>query len=161
MEALEAERSCLVRVGARPWIQEGSYRRSCKKNPIICCSSKVNRRWNMHLSTRCFVSYQDEDEEAEEERNGVLAAVANSCSAPDNTNEMDSNKSSKTGIDGKRERCKHSGCSSPMSVMKRLFCIFDCFHVKNPYHIDNYARFSFPLSFIIINVFYWVYYLYF
>ncbi|EOB05788.1 Gamma-aminobutyric acid receptor subunit pi, partial [Anas platyrhynchos] len=46
-------------------------------------------------------------------------------------------------------------------VMKRLFCIFDCFHVKNPYHIDNYARFSFPLSFIIINVFYWVYYLYF
>ncbi|KFW66572.1 Gamma-aminobutyric acid receptor subunit pi, partial [Pygoscelis adeliae] len=53
------------------------------------------------------------------------------------------------------------GCSSPMSVMKILFCIFDCFHVKNPYHIDNYARFSFPLSFIIINVFYWVYYLYF
>ncbi|KFO70244.1 Gamma-aminobutyric acid receptor subunit pi, partial [Cuculus canorus] len=46
-------------------------------------------------------------------------------------------------------------------VMKRLFCIFDCFHVKNPYHIDNYARFSFPLSFIIVNVLYWVYYLYF
>ncbi|NWS44637.1 GBRP protein, partial [Probosciger aterrimus] len=51
--------------------------------------------------------------------------------------------------------------SKTMSVMKRLFCIFDCFHVKNPYHIDNYARFSFPLSFIIINVLYWVYYLYF
>ncbi|KFO54319.1 Gamma-aminobutyric acid receptor subunit pi, partial [Corvus brachyrhynchos] len=50
--------------------------------------------------------------------------------------------------------------SKAMSVMKRLFCIFDCFHVKNPYHIDNYARFSFPLSFIIINVLYWVYYLY-
>ncbi|KFV74607.1 Gamma-aminobutyric acid receptor subunit pi, partial [Dryobates pubescens] len=54
-----------------------------------------------------------------------------------------------------------NGCSSPMWVMKRLLCIFDCFRVKNPYHIDNYARFSFPLSFIIINVFYWVYYLYF
>ncbi|KFU91463.1 Gamma-aminobutyric acid receptor subunit pi, partial [Chaetura pelagica] len=53
------------------------------------------------------------------------------------------------------------GCSSPMSIMKRLFCISDCFRVKNPYHIDNYARFSFPLSFIIINVLYWVYYLYF
>ncbi|NXC03883.1 GBRP protein, partial [Orthonyx spaldingii] len=51
--------------------------------------------------------------------------------------------------------------SKAMSVMKRLFCIFDCFHVKNPYHIDNYARFSFPLSFIIINILYWVYYLYF
>uniref|UniRef100_A0A8C7ED51 Gamma-aminobutyric acid receptor subunit pi n=1 Tax=Nothoprocta perdicaria TaxID=30464 RepID=A0A8C7ED51_NOTPE len=68
---------------------------------------------------------------------------------------------SKGSISGKRERSKHSGWSSPMSVMKRLFCIFDCFHVKNPYHIDNYARYSFPLSFIIINVFYWVYYLYF
>ncbi|XP_072727566.1 gamma-aminobutyric acid receptor subunit pi-like [Ciconia boyciana] len=104
---------------------------------------------------------KDEDEEAEEERNGVLAAVAGSCSAPDNANKTDSNKSSKTSIDGERERSKHSGCRSPMSVMKRLFCVFDCFHVKNPYHIDNYARFSFPLSFIIINVFYWVYYLYF
>ncbi|OXB67379.1 hypothetical protein ASZ78_010937, partial [Callipepla squamata] len=104
---------------------------------------------------------KDEDEGAEEERNGVLAAVANSCSASDNTNKIDSDKGSKTSISGKKERNKHSGCSSPMSVMKSLFCIFDCFHVKNPYHIDNYARFSFPLSFIIINVFYWVYYLYF
>lgn len=161
MEALEAERSCLVHVCACPWNQGATYRTSRKKNPIIYCSSKVNRRWNRHLSTCCFVSYQDEDEEAEEERNGVLAAVTNSCSAPDNMNKIDSNKSSKTSIDGKRERSKRSGCSSPMSVMKRLFCIFDCFHVKNPYHIDNYARFSFPLSFIIINVFYWVYYLYF
>uniref|UniRef100_A0A8C3MPB3 Gamma-aminobutyric acid receptor subunit pi n=1 Tax=Geospiza parvula TaxID=87175 RepID=A0A8C3MPB3_GEOPR len=73
----------------------------------------------------------------------------------------DSNKSKQSSIDRKRERNQHRVCSSAMSVMKRLFCIFDCFHVKNPYHIDNYARFSFPLSFIIINVLYWVYYLYF
>uniref|UniRef100_A0A8C0B013 Gamma-aminobutyric acid receptor subunit pi n=1 Tax=Buteo japonicus TaxID=224669 RepID=A0A8C0B013_9AVES len=90
----------------------------------------------------------------------AVAHFCTLCSAPDNANKIDSNKSSKTSIDGKKERSKHNGCSSPMSVMKRLFCIFDCFHVKNPYHIDNYARFSFPLSFIIINVFYWVYYLY-
>lgn len=109
----------------------------------------------------CFVSCQDEDEGTEEERNGVLAAVSNSCSASDNTNKIDSDKGSKTSINGKKDRNKHGGCSSPMSIMKSLFCIFDCFHVKNPYHIDNYARFSFPLSFIIINVFYWVYYLYF
>lgn len=115
----------------------------------------------MHLSTCCFVSYQNEDEEAEEEGSGVLAAVTNSCSAPDSTNKVDSKKTRKPSIDRKREKSKHSGCSSPMSVVKRLSCIFDFFHVKNPYHIDNYARFSFPLSFIIINVFYWVYYLYF
>uniref|UniRef100_A0A8C9UIL8 Gamma-aminobutyric acid receptor subunit pi n=1 Tax=Serinus canaria TaxID=9135 RepID=A0A8C9UIL8_SERCA len=81
--------------------------------------------------------------------------------APDHTNKTDSNESKQTSSDRKGERNQHSGCSSAMSVMKRLFCIFDCFHVKNPYHIDNYARFSFPLSFIIINVLYWVYYLYF
>ncbi|XP_009906395.2 gamma-aminobutyric acid receptor subunit pi isoform X2 [Dryobates pubescens] len=104
---------------------------------------------------------KDEDGEAEEEGNGVLAAAANSCSVPDNMNQTDLNKSSKTSTERKRERSKQNGCSSPMWVMKRLLCIFDCFRVKNPYHIDNYARFSFPLSFIIINVFYWVYYLYF
>lgn len=158
---LKAESSSLVCVGARPWNQGVRYRSHSKKNPVICCSSKVNTQWNMHWSTCCFVSYQDEDEEVEEERNGVLAAVTNSSSDPDDMNKLYSNKSSKTSVDGKRERSKHSGCGSPMSVVKRLFCIFDCLHVKNPYHIDNYARFSFPLSFIIINVFYWVYYLYF
>lgn len=107
-------------------------------------------------------SYQIiDDDDDEEEKNGVLAAVTNSCSAPDNTNETDSNKSKQSSTDRKRERSQHNVWSSAMSVMRRLFCIFDCFHVKNPYHIDNYARFSFPLSFIIINVFYWVYYLYF
>ncbi|XP_075362706.1 gamma-aminobutyric acid receptor subunit pi-like [Mycteria americana] len=50
-----------------------------------------------------------EDEEAEEERNGVLAAVAGGCSAPDKTNRADSNKSSKTSIDGERERTLASG----------------------------------------------------
>ncbi|XP_018082164.1 gamma-aminobutyric acid receptor subunit pi isoform X2 [Xenopus laevis] len=47
------------------------------------------------------------------------------------------------------------------SVLKRLLCVFYCFHVQNPHHIDNYSRLSFPLSFMIINVIYWVYYLYF
>ncbi|XP_053306583.1 gamma-aminobutyric acid receptor subunit pi [Spea bombifrons] len=46
-------------------------------------------------------------------------------------------------------------------AMKRLLCIFYCFQVENPHHIDNYSRLSFPLSFMIVNVLYWVYYLYF
>ncbi|KAJ6668932.1 hypothetical protein lerEdw1_007741 [Lerista edwardsae] len=106
------------------------------------------------------VSYKEEDEEAEEEINGVLSAIANSCKA-DKINKDDSDKLTQTSSGRKEERRKHNRCHSPMTMMKRLFCIFDCFHVKNPYHIDNYARLSFPLSFIIINVFYWVYYLYF
>ncbi|XP_033005223.1 gamma-aminobutyric acid receptor subunit pi-like [Lacerta agilis] len=103
---------------------------------------------------------KEEDDEAEEEINGVLSAIANSCKA-DKINKADADKLTKTSGGRKEEKSKHSRCHSPMAVMKRLFCIFDCFHVKNPYHIDNYARLSFPLSFIIINVFYWVYYLYF
>ncbi|EMP42160.1 Gamma-aminobutyric acid receptor subunit pi [Chelonia mydas] len=104
---------------------------------------------------------KDEDEEVEEEINGVLATIANSCNVSDKINKVDSKKNINTSSNRKEEKSKHSGCSSPMIVMKRLFCISDCFYVKNPYHIDNYARLSFPLSFIIINVFYWVYYLYF
>uniref|UniRef100_A0A803K419 Provisional ortholog of gamma-aminobutyric acid type A receptor subunit pi n=1 Tax=Xenopus tropicalis TaxID=8364 RepID=A0A803K419_XENTR len=46
-------------------------------------------------------------------------------------------------------------------VLKRLLCVFYCFQVQNPHDIDNYSRISFPLSFMIINVFYWAYYLYF
>ncbi|KAH0623634.1 hypothetical protein JD844_006594 [Phrynosoma platyrhinos] len=103
---------------------------------------------------------KEEDEEAEEEINGVLSAIANSCKA-EKMNRGDSDKLGRTSSSRKEEKSRHSRCRSPMTVMKRLFCIFDCFHVKNPYHIDNYARLSFPLSFIIVNVFYWVYYLYF
>uniref|UniRef100_A0ABM5G1F6 Gamma-aminobutyric acid receptor subunit pi-like isoform X1 n=2 Tax=Pogona vitticeps TaxID=103695 RepID=A0ABM5G1F6_9SAUR len=101
-----------------------------------------------------------EDEEAEEEINGVLSAIANSCKA-EKAHKVNSDKPPQTSGSEKEEKSKHSRCHSPMTVMKRLFCIFDCVHVKNPYHIDNYARLSFPLSFIIVNVFYWVYYLYF
>ncbi|XP_008104925.1 gamma-aminobutyric acid receptor subunit pi [Anolis carolinensis] len=103
---------------------------------------------------------KEEDQEAEEEINGVLSAIANSCKA-EKLNRADSDKLTKTPSGKKEEKKRHSRCHSPMTVMKRLFCIFDCFHVKNPYHIDNYARLSFPLSFVIVNVFYWVYYLYF
>ncbi|XP_061491598.1 gamma-aminobutyric acid receptor subunit pi-like isoform X1 [Rhineura floridana] len=103
---------------------------------------------------------KEEEEEAEEEVNGVLSAITNSCKA-DQINKVDSDKLTKTSNGRKEEKNKHSLCHSLMTVIKSLFCIFDCFHIKNPYHIDNYARLSFPLSFIIINVFYWVYYLYF
>nr|XP_005999897.1 PREDICTED: gamma-aminobutyric acid receptor subunit pi-like [Latimeria chalumnae] len=44
-------------------------------------------------------------------------------------------------------------------TVKRLLCIFKFCQVENPHHIDNYARLSFPLSFIVVNLLYWVYYL--
>ncbi|MGH0141903.1 UNVERIFIED_CONTAM: hypothetical protein FKN15_019946 [Acipenser sinensis] len=34
------------------------------------------------------------------------------------------------------------------------------FHVENPHNIDRYSRMFFPLAFMLINVFYWIYYLF-
>lgn len=109
----------------------------------------------MTVALGSFVlSYQEEDEEAEEEINGVLSAIANSCKA-DKITKVDPDKSAKTPLGRKVDKTQHR----KRQMTKGLFSIFDCFRVKNPYHIDNYARISFPLLFIIINVFYWVYYL--
>lgn len=79
--------------------------------------------------------------------NGTIAAVT----SRDNTqSEDDSNR-----------KVKSKGSRHAWSIMKRFLCIFYCFQVENPHQIDNYSRLSFPLSFMIVNVFYWVYYLYF
>lgn len=90
---------------------------------------------------------QNDPEEEEIDMNGTIAAVSSRENAQ---TEVDSNR---------KNRSQGSHCA--MSTMKRLLCIFYCFQVENPHQIDNYSRLSFPLSFIIVNVFYWVYYLYF
>nr|XP_032807950.1 gamma-aminobutyric acid receptor subunit pi-like isoform X2 [Petromyzon marinus] len=45
-------------------------------------------------------------------------------------------------------------------LKKRLVCIMNCCTVQNPHHIDIYSRKAFPLTFIVINLCYWIYYLY-
>ncbi|XP_068112952.1 gamma-aminobutyric acid receptor subunit pi [Hyperolius riggenbachi] len=62
---------------------------------------------------------------------------------------------------GSRKKEKSHISRPATSAMKRFLCIFYCFQVENPHQIDNYSRLSFPLTFMIVNVFYWVYYLYF
>ncbi|XP_069467507.1 gamma-aminobutyric acid receptor subunit pi-like isoform X2 [Ambystoma mexicanum] len=100
-----------------------------------------------------------EDEE-EMEINGIIAAISNNKDAAKKKAKESNQTDGRTGR--KQEKGKSSGCNTtPMSVMKRLFCIFDCFHVNNPHHIDTYARLSFPISFMLVNLMYWVYYLYF
>ncbi|XP_036402920.1 gamma-aminobutyric acid receptor subunit pi [Megalops cyprinoides] len=54
-----------------------------------------------------------------------------------------------------------SRCDKSMSILKRALCFLNCCRVENPHYIDNYARMSFPLSFILVNLLYWTYYLYF
>lgn len=52
-------------------------------------------------------------------------------------------------------------CSKNISLLRKIVRSTSCCHVKNPHYIDNYSRLSFPLSFIMVNVLYWTYYLYF
>ncbi|XP_053548918.1 gamma-aminobutyric acid receptor subunit pi-like [Bombina bombina] len=86
--------------------------------------------------------------EDDSDMNGTIVAV----SRPEKNNtEADSKK--------QKEKNKHHGLG--MSIMRRILCVFYCFQVENPHHIDNYSRLSFPLSFMIVNLLYWVYYLYF
>ncbi|KAM3912880.1 gamma-aminobutyric acid receptor subunit pi-like isoform 2-T2 [Leptodactylus fuscus] len=88
-----------------------------------------------------------QDSEDDIDMNGTINAIS---SGENNGAEIDTSKNK-----------KRRGGRNTSTAWKRLLCILYCFQVENPHHIDNYSRLSFPLCFIIVNVFYWVYYLYF
>ncbi|TRY89013.1 hypothetical protein DNTS_029299 [Danionella cerebrum] len=48
-----------------------------------------------------------------------------------------------------------------ISILRKIQRVMNCCRVQNPHYIDNYSRVSFPLSFIMVNLLYWTYYLYF
>lgn len=52
-------------------------------------------------------------------------------------------------------------CITVLSIIRKIFNSIFCCHVENPHHIDNYSRVTFPLSFVMVNLLYWTYYLYF
>ncbi|TRY91072.1 hypothetical protein DNTS_028525, partial [Danionella cerebrum] len=54
-----------------------------------------------------------------------------------------------------------TNCSKCLARARRVARCLNCCKVENPHYIDNYSRLTFPLSFVIINLFYWTYYLYF
>ncbi|XP_062850887.1 gamma-aminobutyric acid receptor subunit pi [Trichomycterus rosablanca] len=52
-------------------------------------------------------------------------------------------------------------CIRYLSLIRQLLSSVHCCHVQNPHYIDNYSRVTFPLSFVVVNLLYWTYYLYF
>lgn len=52
-------------------------------------------------------------------------------------------------------------CLTVLATLRKLLGFISCCHVENPHHIDNYSRVTFPLSFVMVNLLYWTYYLYF
>lgn len=52
-------------------------------------------------------------------------------------------------------------CLTALAILRKVLRTIYCCHVENPHHIDYYSRVTFPLSFIMVNLLYWTYYLYF
>lgn len=52
-------------------------------------------------------------------------------------------------------------CLTVLATIRKVLRAIYCCHVENPHHIDNYSRVTFPLSFVMVNLLYWTYYLYF
>ncbi|KAM4635966.1 gamma-aminobutyric acid receptor subunit pi-like [Discoglossus pictus] len=93
-------------------------------------------------------SIKNHIEDDDIDMNGTIAAIS---SGENNQTEADNPR--------RIEKAKSNGRVN--SIMKKLLCMFYCFQIENPHHIDNYSRLSFPLSFMVVNLLYWVYYLYF
>lgn len=52
-------------------------------------------------------------------------------------------------------------CLTVIATIRKVLSYIYCCHIENPHHIDNYSRVTFPLSFVMVNLLYWTYYLYF
>ncbi|XP_023695895.1 gamma-aminobutyric acid receptor subunit pi isoform X1 [Paramormyrops kingsleyae] len=82
--------------------------------------------------------------------NGTVRTIAS---------ESHHSKRSPSGSENKDE--VQGCCGKSLSLLKGAAHLISCCRVENPYYIDNYSRISFPLSFILVNLLYWTYYLYF
>lgn len=52
-------------------------------------------------------------------------------------------------------------CLTVLTTLRKVLRSMTCCHIENPHHIDYYSRLTFPLSFVMVNLLYWTYYLYF
>uniref|UniRef100_A0A4W4EGS6 Gamma-aminobutyric acid receptor subunit pi n=1 Tax=Electrophorus electricus TaxID=8005 RepID=A0A4W4EGS6_ELEEL len=109
--------------------------------------------------------YGQEMQDREDEMNGIVTSIGSQALRVRRREEMLSRAGS-TGSSAPRKEEKPSSpprstCGRSLLVARRVACMLNCCHVENPHYIDNYARLSFPLSFIFINLLYWTYYLYF
>ncbi|XP_029110099.1 gamma-aminobutyric acid receptor subunit pi [Scleropages formosus] len=107
-------------------------------------------------------------QECESEMNGILTTIASDSSRAKQRKEAsgtaggcgrgpsDGGEAEEEASEEAQDRCRKS-----LSLLKRAAQLANCCHVENPHYIDNYSRVSFPLSFILVNLLYWTYYLYF
>lgn len=60
---------------------------------------------------------------------------------------------------GPQEKVAKPGCglSSVRRASRRAASLFT---VENPHNIDSHSRTAFPMAFLVVNIFYWLYYLF-
>ncbi|KAL4613029.1 gamma-aminobutyric acid receptor subunit pi-like [Arapaima gigas] len=110
------------------------------------------------------VAFGQEMLDWEEEINGNVAPMERCSTTIKRSELLTSNcrvQEQRTAPPSGISRKTQDGCVWCWSLLRRAQHFMKCCHVENPHYIDNYSRMSFPLSFIIINLLYWIYYLYF
>ncbi|XP_041125223.1 gamma-aminobutyric acid receptor subunit pi-like [Polyodon spathula] len=107
--------------------------------------------------------YGHELNKREEDMNGVVTTiVSNSRQAKMKEDASAVSNCSLSNSDIKTEaKEQKSKCAKAFYNVKKRVCFLNCCRIGNPHYIDSYSRMSFPLSFIFVNLLYWVYYLYF
>lgn len=82
--------------------------------------------------------------------------VESSAEEPPKQQVVDSDGGAGAGV---QEKVPKPGCglSSVRSASRRAASVFT---VENPHNIDCHARTAFPMAFLVVNIFYWLYYLF-
>ncbi|KAM4607149.1 gamma-aminobutyric acid receptor subunit pi [Polymixia lowei] len=133
----------------------------------------------------CTLSYGDANmlmyghhmHDFDEEMNGIVTTIASDSNrtkrrketvatppTPTST-ELTVRPSSPSGSEPRPEAAPEEApnrCLTVLALLRKiLHRTVNCCHVENPHYIDNYSRVTFPLSFVMVNLLYWTYYLYF
>lgn len=124
-----------------------------------------------------FLQYGHHLHDFDDDRNGMVTTIsshsnrakrrkepaATPTSAPASL-ELTVTPSSPSGSEPKPEPSPPeptNWCLTALALVRKVLRSIYCCHVENPHHIDYYSRVTFPLSFIMVNLLYWTYYLYF
>ncbi|MBN3291261.1 GBRP protein, partial [Polypterus senegalus] len=115
-----------------------------------------------HPDAAKIISYGHELQRIEDEMNGAVRTITRNSQCPKPQDDDSSlSKCPPTESEPKGERKEQEDqCAKVSYLLKKVVCFLNCCQVENPHYIDNYSRLSFPLSFIIVNLLYWMYYLY-
>ncbi|XP_006630455.2 gamma-aminobutyric acid receptor subunit pi [Lepisosteus oculatus] len=116
-----------------------------------------------HPNASNMLMYGQEMQRREDEMNGIVTTIASDSSRTKKQEDVSAiSPCGPSSNDIKTEsQEQQSNCTKSLHIIRRMVCFLKCCKIENPHYIDNYSRMSFPLSFIIVNLLYWTYYLYF